>query len=464
MSNQYQCHVDARGDITMADGIVIDRATGAAFEVGQADAQAGAIGSPAPFLGDGLPVPLAQGSTFLGGSGRNVILSGGPVALNGIYRPARPGFWVLGALVLEVTGTSAATLSDGVDDVAILSTGGNAPAGDFLATTYGEETYGSSATFTLSAAKETGWPGAPNDLEITISEGTAVGGIYTSTDGVNYESAADADWTLVLNSDGTVDFKYLSEIIATRAAGDEADPCGVCIATETGFRFNPEPPEAYDGPAVETNPFGTLELSFGWAGSPDLDIGVEFLGVTAGFGYSSGGGGPVGDYMTYSGDNTTEGGPETVSIDLAAAWDAGAIDTFADVMAMADWYSGQAGSGPATLTVTYDGGTPEAHTIHPSSTTPATTQALALRITAAGAVTVHGATWNATVRAIRRVPIAGVVYIRITETSGAASAGAGPFFGATLPAESGDYRYFPVMTSDGAGLIKQLHTGALVWA
>jgi len=458
MSLQFQTTVDACGNLTTADGMVIDRASGAVFETGTPDGPVGAIGGPAPSLSDAQEVPRVQGATFLGGSGRNVHVTGiAPFA--GIYRPGRPGFFKLGGMVIEVSGSSAATLSDGTNVVAELTTGGDAPGGSYVATTYGRDTYNSGTAFTLTAAKETGWPGAPSDLEIEISAGTAKGGIYTSTDGINYESADDPDWTLVLNSDGSVDFSYLGTVIARRETGDDADPCGVCEATEDGLVYNPEPPEAYDGPATETNPFGTLLLSFGWAGTPDLDIGVTFLGETVGWGQSG-----VSDYMTWSGDNITTGGPETVEIDLAAAWEAGEIDTFADVMALADWFPEAGGSGPATLTVTYNGGSPVTHTIHPSSATPAITEALALRITADGSIVPTGATWTATVRAIRQVPVAGIVYISITETSGAVSAADGPFFAASLPAPSGGTLYFPITTSDGAGDVKQIHTGPLVWA
>lgn len=456
MSEQFQTSVDACGNLTTADGMVIDRASGAGYESGTPNGPIGAVGEPAPSLWDAQEIPAVQGSTFLGGSGRNVHVSGLPT-LAGIYRPGRPGFWKLGSLVIEVAGLSSATISDSAGIIAELTSGGEAPAGSYVATTYGRATYNAATAFTLSAAKETGWPGAPNDLEIEISAGTAKGGIYTSTDGVNYESATDSDWTLVLNSDGSVELSYLAEVIAERSTGDDSDPCGVCESTEAGLRYNPEPPEPYDGPAEETNPFGLLVLEYNWAGAPDLDVGVEFLGETVGWGFSTA------PYMLWSGDEFDTGGPETVEIDLAAAWDDGEIDTFADVMALADWYPTAGGSGPASLTVTYAGGASTTYTIHPSIATPVTTQALALRITADGVVALGGAPWTATVRALRRMPVAGIVYISITETAGAVSAVSGPFFADALPTPASGISHFPITTTDGAGDIKQLHTGSLVW-
>jgi hypothetical protein len=363
---------------------------------------------------------------------------------------------------LEVTGASAATISDGVDVVAELTSGGDAPGGSYVATTYGETTYNGGAAFTLTGEKETGWPGTPNNLDVVISGGTAVGGSYTTTDGVIFVSDVDADWTITLNADGSAEMAYDGTVVALRASGPIDDPCGIYESTTAGEFLNPEFPELEEGEPLEANPFGTLTLEFTWSGEPDLDIGVTFLGETFGFGHSG-----VSPYVTWSGDNTTTGGPETVVIDLALAWDEGAISTFADVLGAADWYPPAGGSGPASLSVTYDlpgaPGTPVTHTLHPGSVTPATTPAIALRILADGSVAAVGADWTATVSAIRGVPREGVVYITITETAGAVSAVSGPHFATALPTSTGGVVYFPIATSNGTGGLKQLHNGALVW-
>ncbi|MEO5712984.1 MAG: hypothetical protein ABIT37_05810 [Luteolibacter sp.] len=461
MKVSFQCQHDARGDLWMCDGTVIDRGTGAFFPVGDGDPLGGGlVGATAETMAETAEIPSVIDMVFLGGSGSNVIVSG-LAALDGFYRFYRPGMWKKGDFLLEVTGPSAATISDETDVVAELTTGGDAPGGSFVATTYGEDTYNASVGFTLTAVKERGWPGGFVDLDVTISDGTAVGGRFSTTDGVNFVSVLDADWTFVLNADGTADFSYDGTVIATRAAGPPDDPCGGYVSTPDGERLNPDFGADDETEPVDFNPFGTLTLEYSWPASPDLDDTTAFLGGMVGFGS-----GYTAPYMTHSGDDTGPAGSETVVVDLAAAWDAGAISTFADVLCMADWYPPHGGSGPATLTATYDlpgaPGTPVVHTLHPSSTTPASTPALALRILQDGTAAPVGGPWTATVKAVRRAPLDGVVYIEITEVSGSVTAVGEPVFDATLPSPGGGVVPFPLATSDGAGLLKQLHTGPLV--
>lgn len=455
----FQVSVDALGDLYAAQGMVIERASGTVFPVGApAETSTGLAGGVAAYLRKPEDLPSVLNALFLGGSGRNLTASG-LTAAAGIWVPGRPGIWKLGDLVLEVTGASAATISDETDVIAILSSGGTAPIGSFASTTYGETTYNGSSSFTITTTGEDGWPGALPDLEVEISAGTAMGGTYTAVDAVTYESDADPDWQIVVLSDGTAEMRYDGVAMAVRASGLDDDPCGRFVATTAGERLNPEAPVLLTDPAPDTNPFGTLTLEFNWAGTPDLDIGVSFLGETVGYGYLA-----SAPYVTWSGDNTTDGGPETVTIDLAAAWDAGEIATFADVLALADWYPPAGGTGPATLTVTYSlDGVPVDYVLHPGSATPAVTPALALRVLADGSVSPTGSEWTATVRAARRVPVEGVVYVAITETAGAVSAVADPVFAATLPTSGSGVFYFPLATSDGLGGLRQLHTGPLVW-
>ncbi len=473
MNPAFQIYVDAAGDLHAAEGTVIDRATHAVFSVAVAfpAANTGAAGALASHRAALVEIPTGDGLILLGGSGRNIVLSG-HVDFQGVWRPGRPGIWSRNRFTLTVTDPSAATITDGVDLVAVLSAGGAAPAGDYVATTYGETTYNATAAFTLTAVTETGWPGAPVNVEGEISEGTARDGLFTTTDGVNFVSDIDANWTIVVAADGSAEYRYDGVAMAIRASGLDDDACGIYAATAAGKLLNPRPPEddpdplEFDEDAV--NPFGLLTLTYNWSGAPDLDIGVSFLDLTAGFGHSSPStGGPVGPYMTWTGDNTTTGGPETVVIDLAAAWDTGDISTFADVLAEADWYPTTGGSGPASLTVTYDlpgaAGTPVTHLLHPGQLTPATTDALSLRILAAGSVAATGDDWTVTVRAIRRVPVAGVVSLAITETAGAVTAVADPVFSATLPADVGDVIHYTLATSDGSGGVRQSHSGPLVW-
>lgn len=463
MSQFFQVFQHADGNLSMADGSLIDRGTGAAFTIGDGDAKPGISGSTAPSLNDAQEIPRIQGVTLLGGSGRNVIVTG-LAALDGVYRPTRPDVWKHDIFTLTVTGASAATISDEDDVVAELTTGGDAPGGSYVATTYGEDTYNGGSPFTLTGAKETGFPGTPNDLEVEISEGTALGGRYTSTDGVNYVHADNSDWTLVLNVDGTAELAYDGTVVALRATGPNDDPCGIYQATDAGLYLNPEFAALAEGEPEETNPFGTLDVSIEtFIGPPRAEIAVSFLGETAGNGHNDES--DTSDFIDWV-DNDTIDWLMNFTVNLDDAWDAGVISTYADVEILADW-STTAGTGQVSIAVIYNPpvGSPieTLYTITPGILSPAGTQVLALRIGADGTISAVGGDWTARVSAVRKTPRAGVVYVSITEGVGEVDSAAGPFFAATLPSPSGSTVYFAIAESDGDGAIKQGHTGPLIW-
>ena len=179
---------------------------------------------------------------------------------------------------------------------------------------------------------ETGWPGAPSNIEVTVSEGTARGGLYTTLDGIDYVSAVDADWTLKLYADGRAEMLYAGVVVSLRESGPGDDPCGHYVSTEAGRYLNPEFPDIEEGDLSEENPFGTLTLEYVWSDEPDLDTTTYFLENSVGWP------GPYdAPYMAHSTDNTNRGGQETVVIDLALAWADGQISTYADVLGCADW-------------------------------------------------------------------------------------------------------------------------------
>lgn len=458
----FQVYSDLDGNLTVMDGVVIAARTGALFRTGVG------AGFTYDAPGDGYEALSRTegraGALFGGGSGRNIVVTGGPDALCGHYRPEVTDRFSTGVFHLLVTGPSAATISDAVDVVAELTTGGTAPVGSYVATAYGETEYGSAATFTLVAAAEEGGPGAIPNATIEISAGAAQGGLFTAVDASNYVSAVDVNWTILLESDGVGKLKYLTEVIAERAEGLAYDPAGLYTSTSTGERYNPV--EADDEGAedeVEVNPFGVLTLVYSWPATPDLDIGVTFLEDTAGYGHS--GSGAVGPYITWSGDDTDPAGSETVVIDLAAAWDDGVISTFADVLAAGDWYPPRGGAGPATLDVSYTiPGADSTMVIYPKSVTPAVTPVKYLRITAAGTITAAEAPWNAIVKRVPQPTREGTVYIKLTETAGVLTAVEGPFLATVMPANTATEYHFPIAISDGVGGIEQLHLGSLVWS
>lgn len=237
MISGFQTFADPNGNLWVADGWVAQLRSGVRLPVGSGSDFSEVL---PPGWDRFLPAPATTGVTFVGGSGRNIVLSGltpgpsGPDLPIGIFVPGRPAFFARGLFVLEVTGASAATIHDGTDTVAILSAGGTAPIGDYVATTYGEDTYNGGAAFTLTAVAEEGSPGAIPDYTLNVSAGTAQTGTFSPTDAATYVSDDDADWTIIVNADGTADLFYLTTIIASRLAAADSDPSGIFEATATG--------------------------------------------------------------------------------------------------------------------------------------------------------------------------------------------------------------------------------------
>jgi hypothetical protein len=458
MSQPYQVYADIEGNLNVMDGIVIDRLTGAIFRTGQGVAFG--HGAAAREYLAAAPAASSADADFVGGSTRNLLGSGLATAA-GFWRAERPGEWRLGGLLLVVTGPSAATISDATNVVAILSTGGTAPVGNYPSTTYGAATYNATAAFTVALAEEQGAPGPlPPDAEVSISEGTAMGGVFEAVDTVNYVSVANADWTILVLATGEARMFYQATRVATRVAGSPYDPDGTYVAEASAYFYNPQEPEQEPlADLPETNPFGILTLTYSWPATPDLDNTTRFLGESVGYGT-----GFAGTYLTHSGDDTDPAGSEVVTVDLAQAWADGEIETEADIVCFADWFPPRGGSGPATLDISYSLGGTLSLTIHPGSTaTPATTFVRAIRVTAAGAIQTPTAVWYAEVRRIARPPREGVVYIELTETAGLLTSVAGPFLATTMPASGSGVFRFPLAISDGAGGIEQVFSGTLVW-
>jgi hypothetical protein len=238
MNPSFQVYATPWGDLYCADGVVMQPATGVLLRTGAGELQEEVAASPARNGMAGFPT--APGLAFLGGSGRNLIVSGltkdpsGPAVPAGVFRAAEPDTHRLGTFVLAVTGSSAATIHDGTDTVAVLSTGGTAPVGDYAATAYGKTTYHAGADFTLAAAAETGTPLGLPGATSTVSAGTAPAGAWTGTTAALWTLAADADWTLVIDPSGSAEIRHSGTAMATRAAGCAWSPEGRFTATSAG--------------------------------------------------------------------------------------------------------------------------------------------------------------------------------------------------------------------------------------
>lgn len=251
---QGQCYFDRNGDICVVDGSVWQPKTGVRkiYGQGRAFSPSGTNRASSELLAAG----AAGGATFVGGSGRNLISDGIISGLSsgekptGFFRPAGPSKWAVGAFMLEVAGASSATISDGTEIIAALTTGGTAPVGDYEATTYGEDNYNGGAAFTLSVAAEEGTSVGIPEAMVEISVGTAQGGLYVPTSDVLFESDADPDWTIEIQSDGTAQMAYLGDVMAIRSTPAMTTPLGIYDATALGKEtFNLTDDEPVDGEA-----------------------------------------------------------------------------------------------------------------------------------------------------------------------------------------------------------------------
>jgi len=248
----FQCWFDRYGDLNVANGILQQPKQSVILTVGSG---AGfSVLSPDRSGGDLTTAPAATGATFVGGSGRNLIASGSVIGLSsgvnpaGFYRPTIPGFYRLGFFTLEVLGASSATISDETGVVAELTTGGTAPVGDFDSTTYGAATYNATTAFTLAVTAEGGTSVGIPSARLAVSAGSAITGEFTAVDESTFESDTDPDWTIVIDPDGSAELRYLTDVVATRAAGEGHDPSGAYQATTLGMAtYNLTTEEPVDG-------------------------------------------------------------------------------------------------------------------------------------------------------------------------------------------------------------------------
>lgn len=233
---QFQVTADHQGNLRVAGGWVVQHKTGVSIQVAGydggrvADAEALADGDEWPAL------PTADGF-FVGGSGRNITVTGltaGTLVPVGFYRPIEGGNYraVIGIGEILVTG-SAAVIHDGTDDVATLASWTVVPVGTYVATAYGEATYNGSVAFDLTAADEAGDAGMPS-ATVVVTGGTFQEGAYSAAALEIYASDVDGDFTIEVDGSGSADLRYLGTAMATRASGPPDDPRGIYVATATG--------------------------------------------------------------------------------------------------------------------------------------------------------------------------------------------------------------------------------------
>ena len=143
-----------------------------------------------------------------------------------------------------------------------------------------------------------------------------------------------------------------TDVWTTLLNGGEAGdvPCirtGECVLTSSSPAFRlPENCGEADIPQ--------LEISYTWPLTEvDLDTGTEFLGEQVGYDC-----GPRTRYMSFSGDDTSAGGKETVNVTLQLALDDGAWDATQGISVnlRAGWFIPANGRGPATVSARFADG------------------------------------------------------------------------------------------------------------
>lgn len=464
MSNQYQIRHNYHGDMTIQSGWVTN--------LDSYPSRCGPLGKRLPGS-DTLEERAAvesDGSTYLGGSGRNMILSGIPLYTtpdlevhdhNGVWAHGYPNYWVMRQwrLVPAVPGPSMVDQDNVVVATSAPISPPNLPFNyTFTSTAHGTALMG--VAWTATSVAEYTYPGVRPKCYLTTALECMQLGELTSTDAANYASAADPLLTIGITYEGVASMSYAGVVIAIREYGDNNNAEGTYYNTPAGLLWNPRPPEYDQGHKPEINPFGILTLVYSWAATSDLDTMTLFSGGKVGATY-----GLTAPYLTQSGDNTAASGSETVTVNLAGAWLAGLLDAPAEILCHADWFYPTA-RGPATLTVNYTkpGFVQQVLTIRPANVAPgSTTLVAALRVGLDGTVTQNYDPWICTVGTEWVPTPAGAIFAKLrTNSAGYLTAPPSLHYEASLPTPvttAGDtIRPYFLGVSDGK-YIEQIHTG-----
>lgn len=416
----FASYADADGNLWISPGPVIAlHGTTVVFDVGS-----GGLAMTVPSAGEAFRPAAAASARCVGGNGTNLTVATSPldsVIPFLLMRATGPNTWTAeGSPDLVLTfdpGDGSASLSDFTDVVATLAAGVRSdPAGTYTATTHGEDEYNGSAGFTVAIAYEGAADFFPlrSAAVVWTDSATATAGIWTRT---GWSTWASGGWTLTLDGTGAGEISDGTDVVAERPADASRlyDPSGQWTATSYGTATYGATVPVYEATASA----GT------WPTQEYQETGV------------------VGTVHTLTG--TTDGS-------LYIEWDTadGDADLYDANGLVASRTSGvSTGDFLGTYTATpqgetdYNGGS--AFTIDVTDTPEP--QAFLGRV---GLLT--GA------------PAAGAAWVELTvDGSNEVTAAAGPIWGASWPANSSTRKVFPVVESDGAGVVKQRQLGPIVW-
>lgn len=419
----FASYADQEGNVWISPGPVIAlHGTTAVFEVGT-----GGLAMAGPAAGDAFHPAAGAAARCMGGNGCNLTLATGPLDVVVpflVLRATAPDEWTaVGSDDLVLTfnpGDGSASIHDGTAVVATLAAGVRTdPAGTYTATTHGEDEYNASAAFSVVVSYEGAADFFPlRRAAVVWTDGaTSQAGFYERTGWQEWTSEDTPAWILTLDGTGAGEITDGTDVVAERAADASRlyDPTGQWVATAYGTATYGSTVPVYEATASagtwatqayeETSVVGTVHTL---TGTTDSAYYIE--------------------WDTADGDADIYDATGIVAGRLSGVSTADLLGTYTATTQGEDDYNG----GTAfTIAVT---DTPEPQEFLGRASL------------------------------LRAVPAAGAAWAELTlDGSDEVTAVEGPIWGASWPANSATLAVFPIVESDGAGVVKQRQLGPIVW-
>lgn len=416
----FSSYSDADGNLWISPGPVIAlHATTTVFDVGS-----GGFAMTIPGAGEPFRPAAGDAARCIGGNGTNMRATSSPldsVLPFLLFRATAPNTWTAeGSPDIVLTfdpGDGSAEISDFDDVVATLSAGSRTePVGTFTATTYGEDEYNSGTGFTVDLSYEGAAENYPlRDAAIVwTDESTATEGLYARTGWQTWELSG---WTLTIDGTGAGEIDDGIDVVAEREADASRlyDPSGQWVATSYGSATYGDAVPVYEATA-SAGTFATQEY--------------EETGV-------------VGTVHTLNG--TTDGS-------IYIEWDTadGDADIYDAGGLVAERTSGvSTGDFLGTYTATTYG----RDTYNSGS-------AFTVSVTN----TPIGAAFLGLAGFLPSSPAAGVAWVELTlDGSDEVTAADGPIWDASIPSNTSTRAVFPIVESNGSGVVRQRQLGPIYW-
>ncbi len=420
----FACYLDPEGNVWMTPGPVIAfHGTTATYDIGTSG-----LGM-VPMTGDVFAPAAGAGAGYQGGNGTNMTFPPtstplGTLVPYGKLRATAEDEWTVeGMPNLVLTwdpGDGSAELHDGTDVVATLAAGSPVPRSDtFTATAYGETTYNGGTPWTLDLDYE----GAANPFPMRTASvvwtqaSTAQAGLWNRTGWQAWESADDPSWTIALDGAGAGEISDGTDVVAERAAIADRphDPTGEWVPTSYGLATYGDPldrttgtPTAGTFPTQDYTLLGTAGAVESWGGSVTVTTWI--------------------DLDTGTGDALLKDADGTIAERLGGSL------TDIDGTYVATLYGEETYHAAAAFDV-------------------------------AVATASEGRPFLGLSSLARGVPASGVLYaeLQIDAVTDEVTGRAGPFWAASLPANTATEIYVPILESNGSGQVTQAQLGPIFW-